>query len=67
MKGWNTAAVLAFTALTGLASPALAQESGAIVGKVEVSIIPGGGFFFTENTEAQEPSFGNYDLGGRSP
>ena len=64
MKGWKTAAVLALTAFTGFASPALAQESGATVGKVEVSIIPGGGFFFTENTEAQEPSFGNYDLGG---
>ena len=64
MKGWKTAAVLALTAFTGFASPALAQESGATVGKVEVSIIPGGGFFFTENTDAQEPSFGNYDLGG---
>jgi hypothetical protein len=29
-----------------------------------VSIIPGGGVFFTRNTDAQEPKFGNYDIGG---
>jgi len=29
-----------------------------------VSIIPAGGVFFTENTKTNEPSFGNYDLGG---
>jgi hypothetical protein len=45
-------------------SQAYAQEAGPGPGVVEVSIIPGGGLFFTENTDAQEPSFGNYDLGG---
>jgi hypothetical protein len=29
-----------------------------------VSIIPGGGIYFTEATDAGEPAFGNYDLGG---
>jgi hypothetical protein len=43
---------------------AYAQESAAGPGLVEVSIIPGGGFFFTEDTDTKEPSFGNYDLGG---
>ncbi len=46
------------------ASQAYAQEAGAGPGVVEVSIIPGGGIFFTENTNTKEPSFGNYDLGG---
>jgi hypothetical protein len=46
------------------ASQAYAQEAGPGPGLVEVSIIPGGGLFFTENTDTQEPSFGNYDLGG---
>ncbi len=45
-------------------SQAYAQEAGAGPGVVEVSIIPGGGIFFTENTNTKEPSFGNYDLGG---
>ena len=45
-------------------SQAYAQEAGPGPGLVEVSIIPGGGLFFTENTDTQEPSFGNYDLGG---
>jgi hypothetical protein len=30
---------------------------------MEVTIIPAGGVFFTENKDTQEPSFGNYDLG----
>jgi hypothetical protein len=41
-----------------------AQEIGPGAGRVEVSIIPAGGVFFTENPDAQEPGFGNYDLGG---
>ena len=44
---------------------AYAQESAASgPGLVEVSIIPGGGIIFTEDKGTQEPSFGNYDLGG---
>ena len=30
----------------------------------EITIIPGGGTFFTEGKDTQGPSFGNYDLGG---
>jgi len=45
-------------------SQAHAQEARPGPGVVEVSIIPGGGLFFTENADTQEPSFGNYDLGG---
>lgn len=45
-------------------SQAYAQEAGPRPGLVEVSIIPGGGLFFTESKDTQEPSFGNYDLGG---
>ena len=48
------------------ASPAFAQtaESPSGPGKVEASIIPGGGIFFTEGKDTHSPSFGNYDLGG---
>jgi hypothetical protein len=45
------------------ADRAYAQEAAPGPGLVEVTIIPGGGLFFTENTDTQEPSFGNYDLG----
>jgi hypothetical protein len=33
-------------------------------GRVELTIIPGGGTFFTEGKDTRGPSFGNYDLGG---
>jgi len=46
------------------ASQASAQQAGPGPGLVEVSIIPGGGLFFTESTDTREPGFGNYDLGG---
>ena len=42
---------------------AFAQETGPAPGVVEVTIIPGGGMFFTEGKDTQGPSFGNYDLG----
>jgi len=45
------------------ASLASAQEITPGAGRLEISIIPAGGVFFTENTDANEPSFGNYDLG----
>ena len=44
-------------------SQAYAQESAAGPGTVEITVIPGGGTFFTEGKDTQEPSFGNYDLG----
>lgn len=43
--------------------PALAQEGAPGPGRVVVTIIPGGGTFFTEGKDTQSPSFGNYDLG----
>ena len=59
---------LVFTAILGLigASGALAQstESAPGPGVVEVTLIPGGGTFFTESKDSTGPSFANYDLGG---
>jgi hypothetical protein len=43
---------------------AFAQEGPAGAGIVEITLIPGGGVVFTENTDAAAPSFGNYQLGG---
>jgi hypothetical protein len=62
MTRW-IAVLLAVTGLVGT-TQAYAQEATPGPGRVEVSIIPAGGVFFTERTETQEPSFGNYDLGG---
>ena len=42
---------------------AYAQESAPGPGAVVVTIIPGGGTFFTEGKDTNGPSFGNYDLG----
>ena len=42
---------------------AYAQESVPGPGAVVVTIIPGGGTFFTEGKDTNGPSFGNYDLG----
>ena len=64
----RTYRTLVFTAAIGLlgASQALAQstESEPGPGLVEVTIIPGGGTFFTESDDSTRPAFGNYDLGG---
>jgi hypothetical protein len=62
----RTALLTVFVAAVGL-SPALAQtteSSSSGPGKVEASIIPGGGIFFTEGKDSHAPSFGNYDVGG---
>ena len=40
------------------------RESAPGPGTVEVTIIPGGATFFTESSDTNSPSFGNYDLGG---
>ena len=40
------------------------QESAPGPGTFEVTIIPGGATFFTEASDTNSPSFGNYDLGG---
>jgi hypothetical protein len=64
----RTVRTLVLAAILGSvgASQALAQssESEPGPGLVEVTIIPGGGTFFTESKDAKGPSFGNYDLGG---
>jgi len=57
-------AILALVVAMAGTTHAFAQESGSGPGTVEVSIIPGGGTFFTEGSNSQGPSFGNYDLGG---
>ena len=56
-------AALAVVGLIG-GTQAHAQESASGPGTVVVTIIPGGGTFFTEGKETKGPSFGNYDLGG---
>jgi hypothetical protein len=62
MTRW-IAVLLALVSLAG-AGQAYAQEAEPGPGLVEISIIPGGFVFFTEDTDTDEPSFGNYDLGG---
>src|SRR5712691_2316976 len=52
-----------FSALSVLAAvPASAQEVTPGPGTVEVTLIPGGGTFFT--SKGQGPEFGNYTYGG---
>jgi len=46
------------------AAGAYAQERGAGAGRVEIGAFPGGGMFFTKTSNANEPEFGNYALGG---
>jgi hypothetical protein len=44
-------------------SPVQAQEMPAGAARAEITLIPVGGVFFTENEEASAPSFGSYELG----
>jgi hypothetical protein len=58
-------ATLAVIAAAGAGSAqAQTRESASGPGTVEVTIIPGGATFFTEASDTNSPSFGNYDLGG---
>ena len=57
-------AILAVVVAMAGTTHAFAQETESGPGTVEVSIIPGGGTFFTEGSNSQGPSFGSYDLGG---
>jgi hypothetical protein len=61
MKSW----LAALLTVAGIASaqPAHAQGAAAAPGAVNVTIIPAGATFFTEGTETNGPSFGNYDVG----
>src|SRR5437899_11717018 len=61
MTRW-IAILLAVVGLVGTGT-AYAQESAPGPGVVEVTIIPGGGTFFTQGKNTQGPSFGNYGLG----
>jgi len=61
MTRW-IAGLIAVVGIAG-AAPALAQETVPGPGAVVVTIIPGGGTFFTENKDTGRTSFGNYDLG----
>lgn len=63
MTRWFAAvAVVAF--LGASSAQAQSLEAGPGPGTVEVTIIPGGATFFTEASDTDGPSFGNYDLGG---
>jgi hypothetical protein len=56
--------VIALAAVVGLGvSRAQAQEAAPGPSPVVVTIIPGGGTFFTDGKDADVPGFGNYDLG----
>lgn len=57
-------AAFAIIAIAGVGNAAAQTiESGPGPGTLEVTIIPGGGTFFTEANDGNSPSFGNYDLG----
>jgi len=57
--------VLVFVLATFIAAaPVLAQEGPAGAGTSEITVIPAGGLWFTENADASAPGFGNYQLGG---
>jgi len=59
------ALVLGFVlALFSAAAPALAQEGPAGAGRAEITIIPVGGVWFTQNDSVSAPDFANYQLGG---
>lgn len=59
----SIAVLFAVVSLIG-SGRAWAQEAEPGPGRVEISLIPGGFAYFTEQKDTREPSFGNYDLGG---
>jgi opacity protein-like surface antigen len=50
--------------IAAAAAPAHAQDVTPGPGSIQVTVIPGGGTFFTEGKNQSGPSFGNYTLGG---
>jgi hypothetical protein len=63
MTRWIAVLAAVVFASAGTAQ-AQTRESAPGPGTVEVTIIPGGATFFTEASDTDGPSFGNYDLGG---
>jgi hypothetical protein len=59
----SIAVLVAVVSLIG-SGRAWAQEAAPGPGRVEISLIPGGFAYFTEQKDTREPSFGNYDVGG---
>lgn len=57
------AVVFTFVSIIGT-SQAYAQDAAPVTGKVQLSVIPGGGVFITEEKDTSKPGFGNYGLGG---
>src|SRR5262245_62731132 len=64
MTRWIAVLLVAATGFIAGSSRAYAQEVSSGPGRVEVSIIPAGGVFFTERTETGAPRSCNYDLRG---
>jgi len=56
--------VATFAAVMLAAAGASAQERVEGAGRVEIGAFPGGGMFFTQTSNGNEPAFGNYALGG---
>jgi hypothetical protein len=61
MTRWISGLLVAFSLIAS--APAFAQMGPAGAGRAEITIIPGGAIFFTENKESSAPSFGSYQLG----
>lgn len=57
-------AVFGAAAAIAVAVPASAQEVGLAPGTVVVTVVPGGGTFFTQGKTTKAPSFGSYGVGG---
>jgi hypothetical protein len=57
----HTVVAFVAAALIG-AGVASAQETNAGAGRFEIGAFPGGGMFFTQSSNGNEPEFGNYAL-----
>ena len=64
MSRWFAALALITVIGVDRAQAQTPQESTPGPGTFEVTIFPGGATFFTEASDSNSPSFGNYDLGG---
>jgi hypothetical protein len=64
MTRWIAILAAIITSAGANSAQAQTREAVAAPGTVEVTIIPGGATFFTEASDTDGPSFGNYDLGG---